>query len=57
MCGHECAVDLVKRIAESAGDTMEVRGYLQCGSVVSDRRCYTSQEACRTFMTMADSAS
>lgn len=25
MCGHECAIGLVKRIAETAGDTVEVR--------------------------------
>ena len=23
VCGHECAIELVKRIAETAGDTVE----------------------------------
>lgn len=24
VCGHECAIELVKRVAETAGDTVEV---------------------------------
>ena len=33
VCGHECAIELVKRIAETAGDTVEVQRGLGRGKV------------------------